>query len=41
MCGVHRGLLAGMLDTLDPSLALERLEPFARPDLCVARIRRA
>ena len=41
VCGVHRGLLAGMLDTLDPSLALERLEPFARPDLCVARIRRA
>lgn len=41
VCGVHRGLLTGMLDTLDPSLALERLEPFARPDLCVARIRRA
>jgi predicted ArsR family transcriptional regulator len=41
VCGVHRGLIAGMLGTLDPSLALERLEPFVRPDRCVARVRRA
>ncbi|HET8767128.1 MAG TPA: helix-turn-helix domain-containing protein [Pedococcus sp.] len=41
VCGVHRGLLSGMLAELDPSLTLDRLEPFAGPDLCVARIGRA
>jgi predicted ArsR family transcriptional regulator len=41
VCGVHRGLLSGMLGALDPSLALDRLDPFATPDLCVARIRRS
>lgn len=40
VCGVHRGLLAGMLDELDPTLTLERLEAFAGPELCVARISR-
>ncbi|GAB3440917.1 helix-turn-helix domain-containing protein [Phycicoccus ginsengisoli] len=41
VCGVHRGLVSGMLGELDPSLALDGLQPFERPDLCVARIRRS
>lgn len=40
VCGVHRGLLSGMLTTLDPEVTLDRLDPFVRPGLCVARFRR-
>jgi predicted ArsR family transcriptional regulator len=40
VCSVHRGLMSGMLSVLDPSLAVERLEPFATSRLCVAHLRR-
>jgi predicted ArsR family transcriptional regulator len=40
VCSVHRGLVSGMLSVLDPSLAVERLEPFATSRLCVAHLRR-
>jgi predicted ArsR family transcriptional regulator len=41
VCSVHRGLMSGMLSVLDSSLTVERLEPFATPHLCVARLGRA
>jgi predicted ArsR family transcriptional regulator len=40
VCGVHRGLLSGALTELGSDLAVEGLDVFVRPDLCVARLRR-
>jgi len=40
ICSVHRGLVAGMLDGMGAPLSLDRLEPFAEPDRCVAHLRR-
>ena len=38
VCSVHLGLMRGLLDELDAPLEAESLEPFAEPDLCVARL---
>lgn len=40
VCSVHLGLMRGMLDSLGSEVAVSRLEPFARPDLCVAHLAR-
>lgn len=36
VCGVHLGLMRGALDAIGAPLDATRLEPFVRPDLCVA-----
>ncbi|HJP72116.1 MAG TPA: helix-turn-helix domain-containing protein [Candidatus Limnocylindria bacterium] len=36
VCGVHLGLMRGALATVGAPLEATRLEPFVRPDLCVA-----
>jgi len=41
VCGVHRGLMQGVLDELGAPLEVDRLEPFAEPGRCVAHLRRA
>lgn len=38
VCGLHRGLLAGALDTLDAGLRLDALEPYPVPGICLARL---
>lgn len=38
VCGLHRGLLAGALDTLDAGLRLDELEPYPVPGICRARL---
>jgi predicted ArsR family transcriptional regulator len=38
VCAVHLGLMRGALDAVGASVAAERLEPFARPDRCVAHL---
>ncbi len=40
VCAVHLGLLRGALDAVRAPVAAERLEPFARPDRCVAHLSR-
>ena len=40
VCAVHRGLISGALDELGTALAVERLDPFVEPALCVARLGR-
>jgi predicted ArsR family transcriptional regulator len=41
VCSVHRGLIAGALEELGSDLEVGELEIFARPDLCVAHLRRS
>ena len=41
VCAVHRGLIDGALEELGSGLEVEGLDVFVRPDLCVARLRRA
>ncbi len=38
VCGVHLGLMRGVLDGLGASLEAVALEPFVTPDLCLARL---
>ena len=38
VCGVHLGLMRGALRTVGAPLDATRLEPFVRPDLCVAHL---
>lgn len=38
ICPVHLGLMQGALARLDAPTAVERLEPFAQPDRCVAHL---
>ncbi len=38
VCPVHLGLMRGVLDSLDTRWDVVRLEPFARPELCVAHL---
>lgn len=38
VCAIHLGLMRGVLATLDADVDVSRLEPFARPDLCVAHL---
>lgn len=41
ICSLHLGLMQGVLTTLDSPVTVDRLEPFVRPDLCVAHLGRA
>jgi predicted ArsR family transcriptional regulator len=38
VCGVHLGLMRGLLTELGSSLQAERLDPFVEPTLCVASL---
>jgi len=38
VCGVHLGLMQGALEQLDAQTMTVRLEPFARPDLCLVHL---
>lgn len=38
-CAVHLGLMEGVLEATGSAAAVERLEPFVTPSLCVARVR--
>lgn len=38
VCSLHLGLMRGALSTARAPLAVERLEPFAEPSRCVARL---
>lgn len=38
VCSVHRGLISGVLHELGSDLAVESLDAFVRPDLCIARL---
>jgi predicted ArsR family transcriptional regulator len=40
VCTLHRGLIDGAFAELGSRLAVEELEIFPRPDVCVARVRR-
>ena len=37
VCPVHLGLMRGTLEALDAPVEATSLEPFAKPDLCIAR----
>jgi predicted ArsR family transcriptional regulator len=39
VCRVHRGLIGGALEALRAGVAIEALDPFVEPDLCVGRLR--
>jgi len=41
VCAAHRGLIAGALEELGGALELAELQIFPRPDVCIARLRRA
>lgn len=41
VCAVHRGLMSGVLEESGAPLEVAELEPFARADRCVARLRSA
>jgi predicted ArsR family transcriptional regulator len=38
VCALHLGLMRGALDQLRSAVTADRLEPFAEPGLCVARL---
>lgn len=38
ICELHKGLMQGVLGTLDAPVTVSRLDPFVEPDLCVARL---
>ena len=40
VCAVHRGLIDGALEELGSELRVDRLDVFAEPNLCVARLAR-
>lgn len=39
VCPIHLGLMQGALEAIDASVRVERLDPFAQPDLCVAHLK--
>lgn len=39
VCPIHLGLMQGALDAWDAPVAIERLDAFAEPDLCLAHLR--
>jgi len=41
VCAVHKGLIDGALAELGSDLRVDELDVFVRPDLCVARLRKA
>jgi predicted ArsR family transcriptional regulator len=38
VCPVHLGLMRGVLESVGASVTVDRLDPFVRPDLCVAHL---
>lgn len=38
VCPIHLGLMQGALESWQAPLAVERLDPFVEPDLCVAQL---
>jgi predicted ArsR family transcriptional regulator len=38
ICPVHLGLMQGVLHSLGATTTIERLDPFAQPDLCLAHL---
>jgi predicted ArsR family transcriptional regulator len=38
VCNVHLGLMQGALESWDAPITVDRLDPFAEPDLCVAHL---
>ena len=38
VCHAHLGLMQGAMAELGASVTVDQLEPFAEPDLCVARL---
>jgi predicted ArsR family transcriptional regulator len=40
VCGVHLGLMRGALESMRAPLEATSLEPFVRPDLCLAHLAR-
>lgn len=40
VCPIHLGLMQGALETWDAPVAVERLDAFIEPDLCLAHLRR-
>ncbi|MFF7941519.1 helix-turn-helix transcriptional regulator [Nocardia gamkensis] len=38
VCPIHLGLMQGVLEGRDAPVAVDRLEPFAAPDLCLAHL---
>ena len=41
VCALHLGLMQGALQEMQAPVAATSLEPFVRPDLCVAHLRPA
>lgn len=41
VCALHLGLMQGALTAMQAPLAIDRLDPFVEPDLCVAHLRPA
>ncbi|MGV0627372.1 helix-turn-helix transcriptional regulator [Mycolicibacter minnesotensis] len=39
ICPIHLGLMQGALEAWEAPLVVERLDPFAQPDLCVAHLK--
>lgn len=39
VCPIHLGLMQGALEAWDAPVAIDRLDAFAKPDLCVAHLR--
>lgn len=39
VCPVHLGLMQGAMETWGAPVSVDRLEPFAEPDLCLAHLR--
>ena len=38
ICPVHLGLMRGAMTALGAPVTVERLDPFAEPDLCLAHL---
>jgi predicted ArsR family transcriptional regulator len=38
VCAIHLGLMRGVLDEINAPVDAERLDPFVRPTLCIARL---
>ncbi|OBJ33281.1 MULTISPECIES: helix-turn-helix transcriptional regulator [Mycolicibacter] len=41
VCPIHLGLMQGALEAWDAPMTVDRLDPFAKPDLCVAHLKSA
>lgn len=41
VCPIHLGLMQGALEAWDSPMTVDRLDPFTKPDLCVAHLKSA